>query len=227
MAEYIPVVKQAHAFREISQDFTTPEEIFREAIANSLDAYARHLWLRTSVAEQRGRELVLIDLSDDGIGMNAKSIEAFLNLSDSQKPDSIPTGMMKRRMTGYKGHGTKIYYNSEKLEVLSYDGRSKPIWCEIDDPRGELSESRVPKAKIEEVDVDFLTRRRGEWGFQELGESPGTSVRVSGYHGNTKSGLEHARLRDHITWFTRWGSWEGKLCDVSGIQRPEVEDLRK
>jgi hypothetical protein len=49
-------VKEAHAFLEISQDFTTPAEIFRESIANSLDAYARRMWLRAIVEDVRGRE---------------------------------------------------------------------------------------------------------------------------------------------------------------------------
>lgn len=86
MSEYTPQVKEAHAFREISLDFTTPAEIFREAIANSLDAYARRIWLRTGVEQRRGRETVLIDICDDGIGMDAKGVEAFLNLSNSVKP---------------------------------------------------------------------------------------------------------------------------------------------
>jgi hypothetical protein len=226
MAAYTPEVKQAHAFREVSQDFTTPEEIFREAIANSLDAYAQRIWLRTSVEERRGRETVLIDLSDDGIGMSADGIKAFFNLSDSVKPPSASAGKAARKMTGYKGHGTKIYYNSELLEVVSYDGKSKPVWCQTRDPLGELSENRVPQAEIEEVDIEFLKQKRKNWGFSELGDDPGTSIRVIGYHRNAKNGLEHIRLRDHIIWFTRWGSWEGKLCDVAGIMRPEVQDLR-
>ena len=89
MPQYTPHVKEAHAFREISLDFTTPAEIFREAIANSLDAYARRIWLRASVEERRGRETVLIDICDDGIGMNAPAVEAFLNLSrlsQTQRP---------------------------------------------------------------------------------------------------------------------------------------------
>jgi hypothetical protein len=106
MVSYTPKVKEAHAFREISQDFTTPEEIFREAIANSLDAYGRRIWLRTSVENRRGRETVLIDLSDDGIGMNIDTIGAFFNLSDSVKPKANWMSDTVRRMTGYKGHGT-------------------------------------------------------------------------------------------------------------------------
>jgi hypothetical protein len=139
MSEYTPVVREAHAFLEISKDFTTPAEIFRESIANSLDAYARTLWLRTSIRKERGRDTVVIDLSDDGGGMNGDGIRAFLNLSDSIKPKTAPSGKTVRRMTGYKGHGTKVYFNSDKLEVLSYDGASKPVYCCLPDPRGELA----------------------------------------------------------------------------------------
>ena len=227
MPEYIPEVKQAHAFRKISLDFTTPEELFREAVANSLDAYAQNIWLRTNVVDQRGRETVLIDLSDDGIGMNTSTIKAFVNLSDSLKRNSPPMGRSKRRMTGYKGHGTKIYYNSDRLEVLSYDGISRPVWSVIDDPCGELADNKVPRASIDECDISFLKEKRREWGFSALGELPGTSIRVFGYHRNAKVGLEHSRLRDHLIWFTRWGSWQGKLCDVTGTKRAKVEDLRK
>jgi hypothetical protein len=112
MNKYIPKVKEAHAFREISNDFTTPAEIFRESIANSLDAYAKRLWLSATVHAIRGIKSVHIDLSDDSLGMNAEGIKSFLNLSDSVKPTQPPTGMSRRQMTGYKGHGTKVYLNS-------------------------------------------------------------------------------------------------------------------
>ena len=149
MTQYTPVVKEAHAFREIRLDFTTPAEIFRKSIANSLDAYARRIWLRTSVEDRRARETVIIDLVDDGIGLNENTIKAFLNLSHSVKPATPPLGNPARRMTGYKGHGTKIYYNSEQVEVLSYDGQSSPVFCRMVDPRGELAVNKVPKADIE------------------------------------------------------------------------------
>jgi len=225
MTQYTPVVKEAHAFREISRDFTTPAEIFRESIANSLDAYARRIWLRVSVEDRRARETVLIDLCDDGIGLNENTIKAFLNLSDSVKPDLPPRGSAARRMTGYKGHGTKIYYNSEQVEVLSYDGLSSPVFCRLIDPRGELADNKVPSADIEPLSLEALKQQREAWGFTDLGLSRGTSIRVTGYHQNAKSGLEHDRLRDFITWFTRWGSWEPKLCSAAQVKSAEVDDL--
>lgn len=225
MTQYIPVVKEAHAFREISLDFTTPAEIFRESIANSLDAYARRIWLRTSVEDRRARETVVLDLVDDGIGLNENTIKAFLNLSDSVKPTFPPAGNPVRRMTGYKGHGTKIYYNSEQVEILGYDGRSAPVYCRMVDPRGELAVNKVPGAEIETLSLEALKQRREEFGFGELGLGHGTLIRLLGYHQNAKTGLEHDHLRDFVLWFTRWGSWEPKLCAVAGVESSEVADL--
>lgn len=222
---YIPRVEQGHAFREISQDFSKPAEIFREAIANALDAYAKRIWLRVRVQRVKGREKVIIELCDDGIGMTADGIKSFLNLSDSNKPDAAPTGMTKRRMTGYKGHGTKVYFNSEHVSVLSRKANEPPVHCRLDDPRGNLSEGNPPPATIETISLDELKRLRGEWGFPELSDLPGTTIQVTGYHDNTKKGLEHSLLADYIRWFTRWASWEPKLRETSHTESEEVADF--
>jgi hypothetical protein len=222
---YTPRVEEGHAFREISQDFSKPAEIFREAIANALDAYSKRIWLRVHVTKLEGRERVIIDLCDDGIGMTADGIKSFLNLSDSKKPTSAPPGMTRRRMTGYKGHGTKVYLNSERVEVLTRAANEVPVRCQLDDPMGNLSEGNAPPAVIETILPEELKRLRGDWGFPEMTDLPGTSIRVTGYHQNTKKGLEHALLADYIRWFTRWASWEPKLREVTKTTSDEVSDL--
>ncbi|MFO0882783.1 MAG: ATP-binding protein [Pirellulales bacterium] len=224
---YTPEVKPGHAFREISQDFSKPAEIFREAIANGLDAYAQNIWLRVQVVNIRARDKVIISLCDDGIGMTEETIKAFLNLSDSSKPDSAPAGMSKRRMTGYKGHGTKVYFNSESVEVLTRRANDPPIYCKLNDPKGSLSEGTPPVAEIEELTVVELKQRRSEWGFAELTDQQGTTIRVTGYHDNAKKGLEHSLLSDYIRWFTRWGSWEPKLRDVTKTEKPRSSGFFK
>ena len=222
---YKPVVKEGHAFREISQDFSKPAEIFREAIANALDAYAKRIWLRVQVVNIKGREKVIIDLCDDGIGMSADSIKSFLNLSDSIKPDAPPLGMVKRRMTGYKGHGTKVYYNSDCVEILTAQANQQPVYCLVDDPMGSLSEGKPPEAQIDSFDSGKLVEKRANWGFGELGENAGTTIRITGYHGNTKKGLEHLLLGDYVRWFTRWASWEPKLRQLTETDSDEVKDF--
>jgi hypothetical protein len=177
------------------------------------------------VVNVKARDKVIIYLCDDGIGMTAETIKSFLNLSDSIKPDAAPAGMVKRRMTGYKGHGTKVYFNSEGVEVLARHGNEPPVFCRLEDPKGNLSEGIPPPAEIEQISVDDLKARRTEWGFPELAEGPGTTIRVTGYHDNAKKGLEHCLLADYIRWFTRWGSWEPKLRSVTNTQSAEVADF--
>lgn len=223
--KYVPQVVAGHAFREISQDFSKPAEIFREAIANALDAYADKIWLRVQVVNERGREKVVISLSDNGIGMSEASVKAFLNLSDSNKPAMPPAGRQKRRMTGYKGHGTKVYFNSERVELITRSANAEPVWCSLDDPRGHLADGNPPPAEISIVGLEKLRKTRVEWGIAELDESPGTTIRVVGYHENTKKGLEHLLLADYISWFTRWGSWEPKLRSATTTNSIEVDDF--
>ncbi|MGH8594723.1 MAG: ATP-binding protein [Gammaproteobacteria bacterium] len=214
-------------FLKLSRDFSKPAEIFWEAIANALDAYARNIWLRVKVVSRRGRETVIIDLCDDGIGMARENMESFLSLSDSDKPDAPPPGMTKRRMTGYKGHGTKVYYNSDELEILTYADGQSPIYCRVSDPMGHLAEGRSPTAEIESVTLEELRRRREEWDFKNLALRPGTTIRVIGYHHNSKKGLEHTLLGDYICWFTRWASWEPRLRQLSGTTSDEVTEFQQ
>src|SRR5438046_775237 len=167
---YTPQVKPGHAFREISRDFSKPAEILREAIANALDAYAKNNWLRVQLVNIRARDKVVIYLCDDGSGMTTETIESFLNLSDSNKPEFAPDGMVKRRMTGYKGHGTKVYFNSESVEVLTRRANETPIYCRLEDPRGNLADGNLPPAEIESISLDELKRRRTDWGFPQLSD---------------------------------------------------------
>jgi hypothetical protein len=88
-----------------------------------------------------------------------------------------------------------------------------------------LAEGKIPSASVEDLTLEDLKSRRDEWGLPELAVSHGTSIRVTGYHQNTKSGLDHDRLRDYILWFTRWGSWRPKLCAVTNTTSSEVQDL--
>ena len=82
----------------------------------------------------------------------------------------------------------------------------------------------MPEATIEELSLEDLKGRRDAWRFPELALAAGTIVRVTGYHGNSKAGLEHALLRDYVRWFTRWGSWEPKLAAAAAVDREMDEE---
>src|SRR6185437_9936392 len=133
----------------------------------------------------------------------------------------------KRRMTGYKGHGTKVYYNSAELEILTYADGENPIYCRVADPVGHLAEGHCPVAEIQSISLEELRARREAWGFKHLALHSGTAVRVIGYHHNSKKGLEHTALGDYIRWFTRWASWEPKLRLMTSTASEEVDEFQQ
>jgi hypothetical protein len=84
-----------------------------------------------------------------------------------------------------------------------------------------------PPANIQTLSIDDLKERRKEWGFAHLSDRAGTTIKVVGYHENAKKGLEHCLLLDYVRWFTRWGSWEPKLREVTDTSSQEVQDFSK
>jgi Histidine kinase-, DNA gyrase B-, and HSP90-like ATPase len=82
-------VNAANAYRQIITNFSNPLEFVREAISNSIDASATNL---TVIVEQgpgpTGQPEIRIILKDDGKGMDARTLERFFNLGDSEKSES-------------------------------------------------------------------------------------------------------------------------------------------
>jgi hypothetical protein len=116
-----PRVNEAKEFLEIAKDFKDAREIIREALSNSWDAGASKVSIRFDLAPISGtrKRKIMVEVKDDGDGMSSdqrlqthsSEIEGFFNLGDSHKPyGSI----------GSKGHGTKIYYKSSGIKVVTW-----------------------------------------------------------------------------------------------------------
>jgi hypothetical protein len=94
--------------RELAENRVHALEILREALSNAKDHQARRVFIRT-LRTQRNEVSVLV--IDDGEGMNRERLEAFwgVGASADKKPPHI----------GYKGHGTKLYFDCERLTVAT------------------------------------------------------------------------------------------------------------
>lgn len=118
-----PTVNPAREFFEIANDFAYPMEIIREALSNSYDANATDVWLTFRLVHRPGTQfakMINIEIKDNGDGMSAErtkerssQIESFFNLGDSHKGDD---------QIGSKGHGSKIYYKSNKITIDTWNG---------------------------------------------------------------------------------------------------------
>lgn len=192
MPSFKPEVNPASEFLEISSDFGNPKEIVREAISNSFDADANEISVSALIDKSTGEDELVISIEDDGEGMTEKELRYFFGLGFTNRVVLDKYGNKISEAIGEKGHGTKIYFNSRRIEVSTVRN-GKQIEAYLDNPKSELQKGNVPEVKYE------ITSSSAE---------SGTKVTVRGYNNNRRSGFGHSELEDYIYWFTKFGSFE-------------------
>ena len=210
-----PTVDQAREFLEISNDFANPLDIVRESVSNAYDAKSKTISIEFDVIERYGEYVLKITIEDDGEGMDWNGLQAFFDLGNSTrrvKRNNDPT------LIGEKGHGTKIYFNSEEVNVITSDGDTV-YNATMSKPYVHLHDGQIPK-----VVVQSRT-------FQQ-GDSKGTKIELLGYNRNRRDMFSHEQIKDHIQWFTKHGSFERHFIEtddhdpvvrLKGLGREEEE----
>ena len=194
--EFTPTVNEAAEFLEISNDFTNPKEVIREAISNSFDAGARNIKIEIFVDRSGGIDELVINIEDDGEGMSEEQLKAFFGLGYSTRVAVDERGFDVSLSIGEKGHGTKVYFNSRRIEVNSWKDNQR-LEAYMDNPRQTLQRREVPKVVCESNEF--------------TDEKQGSQVRIFGYNSNTQVGFSHDEIKDYIYWFTKFGSPELKV----------------
>ena len=191
-----PEVVEAREFLEITRDFTDPREAIREAISNALDWGAKRIQITIKEDRTRPDEELTIEIEDNGIGLNEERLCAFFDLGRSTVLGLDKLDKPIQRMIGYKGHGTKTYFNSREIEVLS-ENTECTIRAIMDSPLQKLMNNEVPEYKY-----DIAPQENDK-------NKTGTKITIRGYNMNqNKRDFAHSVLKDYILWFTRFGSVE-------------------
>jgi len=217
--EFTPEVNPASEFLEISNDFSNPKEIIREAISNSFDAEAKNIKIEMYIDKSAGENELVISIEDNGRGMDETELRAFFGLGFSMRTKVDERGYKISSAIGEKGHGTKIYFNSRRIEVATCkDG--KRIVAYMDLPRRNLRVGIVPKVEYEISPAE--------------GQASYTHVKVIGYNDNKQQGFDHNEIKDYMYWFTKFGSFESQLdiethkdvkLSLKGLGADEFEEL--
>jgi hypothetical protein len=209
-----PEVDEAREFLEITRDFVDPRDAIREAISNALDWGASTVAVRVWEDRRRPDEELVLEIQDDGRGLNEERLQAFFDLGRS--PCECDGGAR----IGYKGHGTKTYFNSRQIEVWS-DSAACSVYAIMDSPLAKLMDDVVPEY---EYDLEERTN-----------DTTGTKIRICGYNTNqNKRDFAHPVLRDYVVWFTKFGSVEaefgigenqGKVLTLQGLGCDQPEQI--
>jgi len=202
----IEMVKEAtvdtgYEFYQTIIDFDHPIQIFREAFQNSVDESATEVYCRVFTEKTLGQEDLYIDIWDNGSGLRKEHAECFFGLAKSTKVDKKKTPLAGK--LGYKGHGTKIFFRSERVEIYSKMTNGQVWGAVLDDAVRQIRDSGGFKYS------DFLTA-------QDLMISLPQDFR-SGFYlriknptyfktQHTRYMLNHMYLRDYTRWFSVFGN---------------------
>jgi hypothetical protein len=186
-----PKVDQTQEFIEIANDFSNPLDLIREAISNSYDASAHKIFITFDVVREYGEAILKISLRDDGDGMDLAELQNFFDLGNSTRRND-------HRAIGEKGHGTKVYFNSSRIEVRTSKGDVG--YCAVmEHPFRKLHDRQIPTVNVEKS--------------QEVDK--GTEITIFGYNNNRRERFTHPILRDYVMWFTKHGAIEGIFHDIT------------
>jgi hypothetical protein len=201
-----PKVNEVNEFLEIASDFEDPLEVIRESLSNSYDAEASEIEI-TIRSRPQGSDIII---EDDGNGMNERDLESFFDLGNSQKTDSI----------GYKGHGTKIFYKSDRIVVnTAKEGVNRR--AVMDDPWEKLNRRELPEYELSETDV--------------RGESQGTRIKITNFRsgeGFDPESLTYNKIHHYLKWKTIAGSTahffeeDPREMDIRVRLGDEIDDSR-
>jgi hypothetical protein len=181
----IPSVDPTQEFIEIAYDFSNPLDLVREAISNSFDAGANHIEVLFDVITEYGEKVLITTIRDNGHGMDRNGLQSFFDLGNSLRRGC-------KTAIGEKGHGTKVYLNSEKIEVCTVCNGVKYI-AVMDSPNRKLHNRQLPEVIVQ---------------TETCSEENGTTIHIRGYNHNRRGEFTHAKLKDYIKWFTKMGSIE-------------------
>jgi|GEM_PF-889983 len=198
-------INESYEFLQIIKDFGNALEIFREAFQNSYDNDADTIICKVYIEESFGSKDLIIDIIDNGFGLEKSKISNFFNLADSTK---ITENLSKiNNKLGYKGHGSKIFFNSQRVIIAS-----KSLMDETNSTWGVVCDK-----PLEQLKVDKRLGYSGILNLSDLNITFPDECKNSGFflrivnpeYFNTKSTwykLDHSSLRDYIKWFTVFGS---------------------
>jgi hypothetical protein len=175
-----PKVNEVNEFLEIASDFEDPLEVIRESLSNSYDAGASEVSI-TINSRPDGSDIII---EDDGEGMNERDLESFFDLGNSRKTDSI----------GYKGHGTKIFYKSDRIEVTTVN-EGTSYRAVMDEPWAKLNRRKLPQYEVTTNSV-----RPG---------NPGTKIKITNFRsgqGFDAEELTYNKIHHYLKWKTIAGS---------------------
>jgi hypothetical protein len=194
LQKYKPQVKDVSLYKEIAQNIINPLEIIREGISNSHDAEAKNISI---ILSRNTSGNFVIEIQDDGKGMNLEDIHRFFNMGDS---DKNIIGI------GEKGLGTKTYFKSRKVTIHTQTKNNEAYKAVMESPWELLCKSILPEYSVER--------------YEAKTGNGGTTIFIEDYIiDNPEKYFNLEIIRDYILWFTAAGSFKTYFANYMELHK--------
>jgi hypothetical protein len=164
-----PFFHEVAIFQQLIKERASPFDLVRELLSNAAarEVGAQKISIKYFEHPDDGHSF---EVTDDGCGMdytsdvkNAGRLDRFLNLGLSTIIG------LKGDEFSFKGMGSKLAYQSRRVEIETWTGRGEVFKVEINDPWGTLTQQRTkPNPRITKWPPGLNTKQ-------------GTTVRVYGH----------------------------------------------
>ncbi len=126
-------INEGYELLQIIKDFGEPLEIFREAFQNAVDENAKNVFCKVyQDNDGYSDDTLYIDIWNDGNPLEKDRISNFFGLAKSTKIDVKKMKPIDGKL-GYKGHGSKIFFNAQKVIICSKT-KTEEWYVELDEP---------------------------------------------------------------------------------------------
>lgn len=213
-----PKVDVKNLVRELADNKIRALELVREALSNAKDHGATRVYIRTWRAQRNEVSVLLID---DGEGMTDAGLASFWGIGASEK------SRVTDYPIGYKGHGTKLYFGSERLTVATATAGSAWRVTTKDKPADHPNDP----LDVNELKGDQLIAKE----LERVGKpETGTAILIEQLRfSDTTELLNRRTIESYCDWFTVIGDIRSGLFDTRKefhdavkVGRSKVEALR-
>lgn len=161
------IIHEVALMKQLIKERSHPLSLLRELISNAgaKEVGATEIKIKYTIDEEGH----IFEVADNGCGMDYTGqaiipgrLDKFLGLGLSTIVD------IKSDEFSWKGLGSKLAYQSRKIEIDTWYGKDEAIKVEVNEPWSSIERNLIPKPKI------FLYK-------PEEGRKTGTSIRVFGH----------------------------------------------
>lgn len=203
-------IKDTNLLLQIIKESRSDFSVIREAISNSFDAGASAMNIFITQNKSDLNQRLDIVFQDNGCGMSLSkdeppSVFNFFNVADSGK-----TGLSQ---IGEKGVGTKLFFNSMKLEVFTKRPGEDPHYWVMGDPVGNLEKGDMPEfiKCVKSDDIGLMDKTQGTTIVI-------TGLKVSSTNQFVVDDKRTTLLKDYINFFTAAGNIRKY---IKGLSNPD------